>query len=367
MAVIAVAGAGGQALAWLLGIPGASRTVLEAVVPYGRRAMADLLGSEPEQYVAPETAARMAAAAYTRALRLREGNEPVVGLGCTASIATDRQKRGEHRCCVATRSASSSTSYDLILTKGARDRADEENVVSRVLLCSLAEACGIDSRLPLGLLDTEGLEVSAQPADDPLQALLSGEGVVHSVVVGTEGEMAADEPLGGVAVLPGAFQPLHWGHRQLAEAASEVLGTEVVFEISVTNVDKAPLDETEVRSRLPQFLGKWRVVLTHAPTFREKSALLPGCTFVIGWDTAVRLVHPRYYGDSEQAMESALADIWDRGCRFLVARRMDRGAFRTIADVHVPPRFAGMFQVLPESRFRADVSSTELRSRESDE
>ena len=42
-AVIVVAGAGTQALAWLLGVPGASRTVLETLVPYGRLSMIDFL------------------------------------------------------------------------------------------------------------------------------------------------------------------------------------------------------------------------------------------------------------------------------------------------------------------------------------
>ena len=33
MAVIVVTGAGSQAVAWLLGVPGASRTVLEVLIP----------------------------------------------------------------------------------------------------------------------------------------------------------------------------------------------------------------------------------------------------------------------------------------------------------------------------------------------
>ena len=73
LAVIAVAGAGGQALSCLLGVPGASRTVLEAVVPYGRRSLTEFLGYEPTQYVSTEMASDMAEAACSRALRLREG------------------------------------------------------------------------------------------------------------------------------------------------------------------------------------------------------------------------------------------------------------------------------------------------------
>ena len=46
-AVFAVSGAGTNAVAWLLGVPGASRTVLEVLVPYARLSMAGFLGHEP--------------------------------------------------------------------------------------------------------------------------------------------------------------------------------------------------------------------------------------------------------------------------------------------------------------------------------
>ncbi len=140
-----------------------------------------------------------------------------------------------------------------------------------------------------------------------------------------------------------------------------MLGTEVCFEISVVNVDKPPLAKEEVERRLVQFLGQNRVVLTRAETFRKKAGLFPGITFVIGWDTAVRLVAPRYYGGESSAMLTALAEMWATGCRFLVAGREDNGAFYTLDDVEVPQGFSPLFQEIPESRFRKDISSTALR------
>ena len=366
LTVIAVAGAGGEALAWLLSVPGASRTVLEAIIPYGQRSMAEFLGQEPAQYVSPEMARQMAESAYRRAICLREAAEPVVGLACTATIATDRPKRGEHRCCIAFWDDKGDTTYDLKLAKGQRDRSGEEDVVSRLVLCALAEACGIRPELPVGLLDTERLEVTHTEHNDPLQRLIAAasskgrEGAIRYVTVYPDGRMTVDEPLQG-AVLSGSFNPLHSGHEQLAQVASEMLGTQVVFEISVVNVDKPPLDETEARERLRQFQGKWPVVLTCAPTFREKAALFPGCTFLIGWDTAVRLVHPRYHGRQEQDMLAALEDIRAVGCRFLVAGRLQEGVFRTLADVPIPQGYADLFEAIPETRFRADISSSELR------
>ena len=65
---------------------------------------------------------------------------------------------------------------------------------------------------------------------------------------------------------------------------------------------------------------------------------------MVGWDTAIRLVDPKYYGGDEDAMLRALAEIWALGCRFLVAGREENGAFRTLADVAVPQGFAPLFQ-----------------------
>jgi nicotinic acid mononucleotide adenylyltransferase len=163
-------------------------------------------------------------------------------------------------------------------------------------------------------------------------------------------------------VLPGSFNPLHDGHLLLACVAQEFTGAPVAFEISVTNVDKPPLAAADVRARVAQFAGRARVELTRAPTFVEKSRLLLAVTFVVGADTAERLVAARYYGD-ERRMNAALEEMADRGCRFLVAVRIDgAGRVRTLADAAIPPKFSELFTAIPESRFRIDASSSAIRA-----
>ncbi|NWG20152.1 MAG: hypothetical protein HXY39_07460, partial [Chloroflexi bacterium] len=93
----------------------------------------------------------------------------------------------------------------------------------------------------------------------------------------------------------------------------------------------------------------------------QKAALFPGCTFVLGFDTAVRLIDPRYYG-SETKRDAALTDIAAHGCSFLVAGRLKDGVFRTLADLELPPGLATMFRELPERLFRVDLSSSAIRS-----
>lgn len=46
----------------------------------------------------------------------------VIGVGCTAAVATSRPKRGSHRCFVCTKTNDGVTHYRLDLAKGQRDR-----------------------------------------------------------------------------------------------------------------------------------------------------------------------------------------------------------------------------------------------------
>ena len=145
----------------------------------------------------------------------------------------------------------------------------------------------------------------------------------------------------GVVILPGAFNPLHGGHLQLAHVAAQMAEREAYFELSVHNVDKPPLLEADVRQRLDQFFGRGALLLTTAPLFEQKARLFPNSVFVVGFDTATRLVGPQYYGDDEAQMRASLRRIRERGGSFLVAGRLYENHFRTLADVEDPRRIRG--------------------------
>jgi hypothetical protein len=164
-------------------------------------------------------------------------------------------------------------------------------------------------------------------------------------------------------VLPGSFNPLHEGHRELRAAAESWLHGPVYYELSITNVDKPPLDPQVIESRVRQF-DEHPVCVTRAPTFVEKALLLPNLIFIVGADTALRIVEPRYYGGSDSALKTALDAIRQTGCRFLVAGRLFQGQFLTASHIGIPNGYEDLFEPLPETQFRRDVSSTDLRSSE---
>src|SRR3954452_8849400 len=135
--VLAVTGGGTQAAAHLLNVPGGSRTVLEILVPYHAQSLSEFLGSEPAQNCSAEAGPAMARSAFERARHLAPGSI-AAGFACTASLATDRPKRGEHRFHIAAHTGHGSTAWSLTLNKGRRDREGEEAVVDAVLLNAVA-------------------------------------------------------------------------------------------------------------------------------------------------------------------------------------------------------------------------------------
>ncbi|HEX3952869.1 MAG TPA: hypothetical protein VHW90_04810 [Stellaceae bacterium] len=363
-AVLAITGGGSGAIAELLRVPGGSRLLIEAQVPYDERSLAAFLGFAPQQASSSDTAIAMAQSARARAAALLPEVNDLVGLGATAALVSDRPRRGEHRFHIACASAAGIAHCTCVLAKGRRDRGGEEDLVSRAIVLWLARACGVAAPSPHSLLDAdEHYAEAVVAAEDAIDRLLAGE--VDRVTVQPDGQMMLSAPLPAL-LFPGSFNPMHEGHVLLARLAEELRQQPLAFEISVTNVDKPPLAAETVRHRLAQFAGKAPVELTRAPTFVEKSRLFPGATFVVGADTAERLFEPKYYGGDEARMHDALSEIARTGCSFLVAARIDAvGRVHALNDIPVPGLYTDLFIEIPEHLFRFDISSSEIRARQS--
>jgi len=363
--VVVSSGGGSPAIPWLVTTPGASAVVVEALVPYAREAVDRLLGGPQESYCAPRAARRLAMAAWQRARDLGAPADRAVGAAVTGALVSREPKRGDHRVHVAVQTQAATSCVDVVLEKDARSRAGEEEVAAALLIDALASACGVARDAAADMLQPgETVRRARVEAPPEWRRLLAGE---SRVTAGSSA--AAGTPRHEALVFPGSFDPLHEGHRLMARIAEEVAERRVEWELSVTNVDKPPLDYVEIRDRTAQFgpgpgpgdADAQPLWLTRAPTFLDKLAVFPAGTFVMGADTYVRLADPRYYGGSAEAAAAAVDAIAREARGLIVFGRARDGVFQDPARLDVPRALRDVTYFVSQREFRLDVSSTEIR------
>ena len=336
--VFCVTGGGSGFLAEMLGTAGASRTVLDARFPYSAASLVELLGGAPRQACSAETARALAMHCFQRAQHL-EASRPF-GFAVTASLATDRVKRGICRAHIALQTTTHSHHGAFNDFSVTRDRTTQERELTEAAWKGLLSALGLASQPGSGLQSVQAAPGWLALMDGRLDRICTGN---HN----------------GALLFPGSFNPLHDAHLKMMAYAEQKLGLAGAFELSIENVDKPLLDYIEIHARLQQF--RHPVWLTRLPTFVEKAEYFPGTTFVAGMDTLVRIADPRYYG-GEWERDRQLGSMLERGAQFLVFGRLIDGRFQGLSDQYLPANLLAACTGVDEAQFRMDICSTAIRA-----
>ena len=124
--VFVFAGGGSLMLSDMLIVPGASATVIEAVVPYDTDAFDEWIGYKPDKYCDERVANNLARRAFGRAKEFG-GN---FGFAITASLRTVSPKRGEEKAWIAICDAAGAKSRHIGFDKTNGDRAKQERTIA---------------------------------------------------------------------------------------------------------------------------------------------------------------------------------------------------------------------------------------------
>ena len=174
-----------------------------------------------------------------------------------------------------------------------------------------------------------------------------------------------------IGIFSASFNPLTIAHSKMMQVAQQKFRLdEIILLLAKNNVDKSVfgfslIDRLQMMAAYANPLDDYSVALTSHGRFIDKIKALKHelpvsneYTFIIGYDTLIRIFDPKYY-DNQQ---TALAQLFGQ-CRLIVANRQTFNRDE-IADFLVDwPTFSPLVDIVTLDDFYTEISSTEIRQR----
>ena len=363
------AGASLQSLMW--SVCGCSKFLVGAEFPYSQDATQDMLGFDPVKFAAANTAIDLAISSFLRAIpHPDDALARPVGIGIAASVASSEIHRGDHRVHIAVVSDAGSRLVSAILGKGvgAEHRARDGRAVDLLALQALFDVVGGK----LGKSDEQFLDepsVVASVVKEADAGNLVMERLLANPLIGPDCKRAPASRLNPRRTLlhPCTANPPHPGHVLGALAALDAhhgrtaVTARVVHALTLDPPNKPRVTATEAlrRARALGRLGRDSLVSMGDPLFVDKAERFPGSPIVLGADSAISMLDPRW--------GVPVADVLTRfekaGTRLYIVGRLVGDDFVTLAHPRlrtlIPLAFQFMFHHVPG---RWDVSSTLIRN-----
>ncbi len=353
---VSTTGAGLRMQTQLWDVPGASQYLVGFFTPYARSQLQGFLGHPPEaSYCAPEVALDLAMASYLRAGEhaVMEGVSPnPIGVGVTASVASERLPRGEHRAHVALITKSCIHCFNVELERGV----------------GAAARVAHDVFLRDRVLKELQAVVLAKTASSAACEELALERFYRYPVFDTNGRRYPAQPQNAGVYLPATLNPIHDGHRLMCRAAEArmhwapgpIRFARYLVSSSSPHKGRMSVQEMLVKAgmlRAERWRDESRVVefTRDEPLFLDKARKRPGSVFLIGADTMRRMLDPAWGLD----VTDMLTEMRNLDVHFWVMERNVEGEVLGCRDVAVPWPYQALFQPLEG---RLDVSSAELRA-----
>lgn len=396
--VFYITGGGGGAINTLTEFGGGSATLLDARIPYDPQASAGILGYTPERYVSQEVADGLALQAIKESLRLIGAEGYLAfGIGSTAKLTRGHGER-PHRTHDAFITAVNETKgnsgevrrlyveFPLLDESPSQEyRKEQEDFLANCIV-ELTKAVKIfdytpnfpetikvtfangSSKEQTVVINYEDFGVPADLWDlyfnDCHSAFMiydSDQKEIFSI------DRPVDSDYANNVLFPGSFNPVHDGHKKIKDYILENrLGDEFYYEISVNRFGKPDLNLMEILDRVKS-LADSHVAITRSKTINEKLRHIPQINRVaMGHDTLARFIDPVYYGDDISKRNEALHYVASRNLQFIVFGRVNENGrfceFNETEDNEVVQFLQNCVIKVPESEFRVDLSSTELRN-----